>query len=320
MQDIPQLPEFIPPPKSYEEMIARPSFQQQLDDTQHKLDRILTPYHFPQQAPCGRRGCRQPHNNGFLVLTVDGFETNVGNKCGVNIFGDEAWSTQVQELTKRQLRRAQLLRAKELKDKRPEVKRLVSDLYNAKYGFKWQKEARANLIRVLGNDLFQILQTTEKRKAYEVVTAVERSHDEIERLHKETGESKAKLRFVKTREVPLQPMPWITYDPNAELYLGLLDPLSNFAELDHERLNPLKLKKALKKFDNWEHRVKAAKDVCDSAPNFFDPVNLASIAKWMPEYKKEKRKRFEDWCRSVEYHELAAGLDDESDDRVAAQP
>ena len=68
---------------------SRPAYLPSLDATDATLAEVLAPYHFDEPYPCGLASCRQPHQQGFLVVTDDGFETNVGKDCGKRIFGEE---------------------------------------------------------------------------------------------------------------------------------------------------------------------------------------------------------------------------------------
>lgn len=77
--------------KTVEELRERPLYRESLifnDGTRQLLD-ILGEYSFPEvkMIPCGIQGCRTPHMRGFLVITTDGLETNIGNVCGKKHLG-----------------------------------------------------------------------------------------------------------------------------------------------------------------------------------------------------------------------------------------
>lgn len=74
-----------------EELRERPLYRESLkfgDGARQLLD-ILGEYSFPEtkMIPCGIQGCRTPHMRGFLVVTTDGLETNIGNVCGKKHLG-----------------------------------------------------------------------------------------------------------------------------------------------------------------------------------------------------------------------------------------
>lgn len=75
------------------ELKARPQYRESLDfgeNSGRELLDILGEYSFPDTKiiQCGIQGCRTPHMHGYLVLTTDGLETNVGNVCGKKHLGD----------------------------------------------------------------------------------------------------------------------------------------------------------------------------------------------------------------------------------------
>lgn len=77
--------------KTVEELRERPLYRESLsfgDGARELLD-ILGEYSFPEtkMIPCGIQGCRTPHMRGFLVVTTDGLETNIGNVCGKKHLG-----------------------------------------------------------------------------------------------------------------------------------------------------------------------------------------------------------------------------------------
>lgn len=77
--------------KTVEELRDRPLYRESLNfsDGSRELLDILGEYTFPEtkMVPCGIQGCRTPHMRGFLVVTTDGFETNIGNVCGKKHLG-----------------------------------------------------------------------------------------------------------------------------------------------------------------------------------------------------------------------------------------
>ncbi|RUR52730.1 hypothetical protein [Vreelandella populi] len=74
------------------DLYSRSKFQEDVDfsfQSGRKLKLILQAYQFPEdkQIPCGISSCRTQHGRGFLVLTSDGLETNIGNRCGKKHLG-----------------------------------------------------------------------------------------------------------------------------------------------------------------------------------------------------------------------------------------
>lgn len=66
---------------------SRPGFVKNLDPSAHRLKAIIGRYVFPEKIRCGLSNCHTPHAKGYIVVTEDGHETNIGKDCGKTYFG-----------------------------------------------------------------------------------------------------------------------------------------------------------------------------------------------------------------------------------------
>lgn len=73
----------------WEDMIDREAFTYDLKSTDIQLKDVIGSYKLPTSYYCGLADCHQPHKVGYLVLTEDDRETNVGHNCGSTHFGLE---------------------------------------------------------------------------------------------------------------------------------------------------------------------------------------------------------------------------------------
>ena len=73
--------------ESWEDLITRPGYRDKIDPSKVQIKQILGLYKLPDKHSCGIKNCGTPHNRGYLVSTTDGYETNIGNRCGAKIFG-----------------------------------------------------------------------------------------------------------------------------------------------------------------------------------------------------------------------------------------
>ena len=69
------------------EILERPGFTQDLDPNAHTLSAIIGSYAFGDKVRCGLSNCHTPHNKGYIAVTADGRETNMGTVCGKSYFG-----------------------------------------------------------------------------------------------------------------------------------------------------------------------------------------------------------------------------------------
>lgn len=66
---------------------TRPGFVKDLNPADHKLKSIIGRYVFSERIRCGLSNCHTPHAKGYIVVTEDGHETNIGKDCGKSYFG-----------------------------------------------------------------------------------------------------------------------------------------------------------------------------------------------------------------------------------------
>lgn len=73
--------------ENWEDIESRPGFTKDLDPKSHILDAIIGRYAFKDKIRCGLSNCHTPHARGYIVVTKDGRETNIGKDCGHTYFG-----------------------------------------------------------------------------------------------------------------------------------------------------------------------------------------------------------------------------------------
>lgn len=73
--------------ENWEDILDRPGFTNDLDPNAHTLNAIIGRYAFRDKIRCGLTNCHTPHAKGYIVVTKDGHETNIGKDCGRTYFG-----------------------------------------------------------------------------------------------------------------------------------------------------------------------------------------------------------------------------------------
>jgi len=74
---------------SWEEVLQRPGFTVDLDPKQHELKSVIGRYVFGDMVKCGLTNCHTLHARGYIVVTKNGLETNIGKDCGKKYFAVE---------------------------------------------------------------------------------------------------------------------------------------------------------------------------------------------------------------------------------------
>lgn len=72
---------------SWSDITDRAGFTGNLNPAEHTLVSIIGRYAFKDYVPCGLSNCHTPHGRGYIVVTKDGRETNIGKDCGRTYFG-----------------------------------------------------------------------------------------------------------------------------------------------------------------------------------------------------------------------------------------
>lgn len=68
------------------EITKRASFVENVDLKNKKLHKIIGSYELKDKRTCGIISCHTAHNKGFIVVTEDNIETNIGGDCGFKYF------------------------------------------------------------------------------------------------------------------------------------------------------------------------------------------------------------------------------------------
>lgn len=218
--------------KAPSDLIGRPAYNPSLDATDSKLAEVLAPYHFDAPYPCGLASCRQPHQNGFLVVTVDGVETNVGQDCGKRIFGDD-FDTKANIQRKRAERKYQLDTLHQvLMDKEKHLTR-VAELYSRRFGTKWAEDA-------ISRQAASKLHAMAARGETTVESVREATADEKER-HRAMGTDSKPLRYITEKVGDLQGLAFLNSNPH-QATTALKDKIYELERTDTSSLSPRKLK------------------------------------------------------------------------------
>ncbi|MEW8050753.1 MAG: hypothetical protein AB2809_10280 [Candidatus Thiodiazotropha sp.] len=76
--------------KSMSDIETREKYKFDVDPSKTRLVDIIAYYDIQNEdIHCGLSNCHQPHHMGYLVKTSDDYETNIGNYCGRNHFGND---------------------------------------------------------------------------------------------------------------------------------------------------------------------------------------------------------------------------------------
>ena len=297
----------IETPKSFEEMSERAAFQAPIDPHQHKLTDVLTEYSFSRLVPCGLSTCRTEHFYGFLVRTASGVETNIGNVCGRNHFGDDFVTAQ--GVHRRQVARRDALRAiATLRQQRTAIEARITQIVAGDFGVKWARRVRKFLEGRLGVEGMRSLERRARSQDYRVEEVTELTSDQIMEEAARTGPKKEDIRYTTKMLGTLAPVPWLIYDFKGVLIDGLQAKLRVICDIDETTTETRVLKKLLQPLAGWENALEQSQEVLKSAPASLGSQNLLLLLKAVkPSAPGKKAPELSGWDNTNEYRHLLKG-------------
>lgn len=281
------------------DLYIRPNFQEEVDFSlsDRKLKLILQAYHFPedQQIPCGISSCRTKHGRGFLVLTSDGLETNIGNRCGKKHLGaDFDYERNRFNAEQRRLKNRQAV-ADFRKDASKHRVLLDSIIERAK---PFQKRKR-QLMRENPHAWSEAKKLSKRRVSY-IDNEDRLSIEDARTLHKELD---VHLGFAKwlNREKPtvadlrirLDGLSAIGFDFHEQLVAGLQTPLGELMALTDAAIDDMSdaaLDKWRKLIQQLPARISKAEDMIIETDKLISPTNMLKLQYLPGCYKPDDEK------------------------------
>lgn len=216
------------------DLTRRPAYRPDVDPKQVNLVEVLAPYHFDALYRCGLSCCHSPHQSGYLVLTDDGTETNIGWQCGKQYFGDN-FSIKANLQAKRARLKHQLDTLQSVLERKEELLSRISELYDRKTGTRW---ATAQLRALRENPVLQL----PSKKLYAMASRGETAVIDVRAATKEEKEQHrafnpgAKpLEYMEETVGHLQGLKFLVANPH-DAATALKDKLYELAGTDNESL------------------------------------------------------------------------------------
>ncbi|WP_322997097.1 hypothetical protein [Castellaniella sp.] len=252
-----------------------PAHRSPLDATDSKLAEVLAPYDFAEPYPCGLAACRQPHQHGFLVVTVDGVETNVGKDCGRRIFGED-FAIKANIQAARASRKRQLDTLQGVLDHKEELLSRISELYDRKTGTRW---ANAELRSLKEHPLLHFpsnkLYAMATRGETEVIDVREATKEEKEQ-HRAFNPGAKSLEYTEETVGHLQGLKFLVANPH-DTATVLKDKLYELTDTDAKSLSPKKLRDWVNWANGIEREFDDIEDTLANAVRFLSAENIGLL-------------------------------------------
>ena len=257
------------------DLTCRPAYHSPLDATDSKLAEVLAPYDFAKPYPCGLASCRQPHQHGFLVVTVDKVETNVGKDCGRRIFGED-FAIKANLQAARASRKRQLDTLQGVLDHKEELLGRISELYDRKTGTRWANaELRSlkerPLLHFPANKLYAMASRGET-----AVIDVREATKEEKAQHRAFNPGAKPLKYMEETVGHLQGLKFLATNPH-DAATALKDKLYELASTDLKTLSAKKLQDWVEWANGIERKFDDIEDTLANALRFFSAENIGLL-------------------------------------------
>lgn len=249
--------------ESWDEVLSRPGFKTDVDPKTTKLASIIGSYAFSTFQPCGLSSCHTPHGRGYLVVTSDGHETNIGSHCGKKYFSVEF--ERMAKVFDRDLRAQEQREALiAFQHQIPTVKARIQQLKEGEMGANWIRKKLVELSApsALPTKITQLVARLAKQRNGALTTSRPATPEELERFRAQGQAAKAGETYVEEPAGQLDGLAAL-YDVNdlRELLVERMRPLEVVEAADVEQL-PDKARRDLAK---WVLTVEPALNQAEAA-------------------------------------------------------
>ncbi|TCZ89096.1 hypothetical protein [Lysobacter sp. N42] len=279
----------------WDDIESRPGFAPVVDPKAIKLREIIGRYSFPFDIPCGLSNCRTPHKHGFLVVAIDGRETNLGRVCGKREFGTDFQAlSKVFVAAERAQRNREFLT--ELKSRLPSIATEVSALRTAPDGAGWIYPRISQLTGMSSSLPTPIVNAVRKAmRRGDGVLLTERAATEAERATaspdvKGLEHMRRNVSFIEERVGQLDGFAALAPGNGLRDALGAIEPfLSTLADADIDSLSDKQLRELSKVAGELEPNLERLRTVIAAGRRLLVRQNIAQLLRFATNRAEEKQ-------------------------------
>lgn len=259
--------------KSWEEVTEINGYTECVDYNENKLKELLGQYTLKEKPKCGLKGCRTPHNRGYIAQFQDNSITNIGNVCGKKHFGvvfDQVKSTFQQEYNASEYRAEIAAFKNRIAAHENKIEFLRSGDKQGEYCIS---QIKPHSTRLYPQETLDRLHDRAKTKQGEIVRVRELSEKELESLPEGTP------RFVETKIGSINGISALKNFKKLQtlLEVDLGSEISVFKTLNEESLEFKVLKRWYKWTTDVPKKISEAESIIEECNRFLLPSNVALI-------------------------------------------
>ena len=262
----------------WQEIEGRPGFVPDLDPALHKLAAIIGQYVFADKIRCGLSNCHTPHGRGYIVVTQDGHETNIGKDCGKTHFGvqfEGLARTFDRDVTAKERRE----RLQSFRLRSDAVQAAIIELRHTEKGADWvHRHTQPLLARRRGCPDSLVDRLAAMVRARQSVLTIEReaTKEEIDREEAMSGKRPSLPYYIEEPVAEIAGLPALYNDNNlrAILVTDLQQQLDAFRQVQIDTLTSRELGNWVKWTDSVDRKLERARDSVAHGRRLLDPLNL----------------------------------------------
>lgn len=273
---------------SWQDIIDRPHFRNDINPADVTLREIIGSYHFSEDVACGLTTCHQPHKRGYIVMTKEGFETNIGKDCGKSYFSVDFvdMKTRFDKDVKIYQQRQNV---KAMQSKASELLAIVDNLRQQARGADWIYTCIAQLRNpaVVGEKVTAELRKMIKERRKALLSPREATKEERESAFAMDPSLATKLKGepyyidVVVGSIEFLEAMYKENDLKEILIRDVTRILKQLLESDPDSLKARELAQLSKDASGVQIKIDMAKDIIPIGQKFLTYENLSPLAGWV---------------------------------------
>jgi len=267
--------------ESWEDIASRPGFVVDMNPSEHKLHAIIGRYIFKDRIRCGLSNCHTPHAKGYIVVTTDGYETNIGKDCGKREFGvdfdtlSRQFDRDIADAENRERLWSFAFGIEQLEER---IAAIRKESFGADWSYKWSR-ALVTPGRELPDSLVRQFHSMIKTRSAAITIARVATEKEVEEKEASAGSAMPRPFYVEETVGQLDGIAAL-YPENDIRQLLILDieqNLQSFKSKGVDDMSSAELKRWSKWVDSTESTIERAELSVKHARQLLRPENLRQM-------------------------------------------
>lgn len=265
---------------NWEELTSRPRFKTRIDPVKTKIKDVIGWYSFDFEIHCGLP-CNQPHKSGYLVLTEDGYETNVGHICGQELAGAAEFKVMKNRLEAAHKRQEAAESLRVFRSQQTKHQMRFDSLWEIAKAVTPCKTALLNAGEHVPKAISTQINNSLRTGKATLTRTLKLSKQEVEQAEVVSGKKSTGPQYKEVEIGRLSGLDFFAskHDLRTLLTLGIKFTLEAASEIDIETATDAKLIDLAKRIGDLDQQFKATESAINEAQKFLSGANLKNLEK-----------------------------------------